>query len=135
MIDALYNYSLLVACITLFTFGISMLLAKTPKKSIYFSYDRSRRILGVALIFFGIQVLLQLIFGFRTSFPYIAIALNITIFYLEAILFGMAFISLLTPEYISKHQIFRDMGKWAVCMLLLWCATLCLDGTLRTAIQ
>lgn len=135
MADALYNYSLLVAWIILFTFGSSLLLAKTPKKEVYFCYNRSRWILGAALLLFGVQVLLQWIFEFRTSTPYIATALNITVFYMAAILFGMAFISLLSPTYISRHQVCGDFSKWAVCMAVLWMATLGLDGILRTVMQ
>lgn len=135
MADAIYNYSLLVAWIILFTLGNSLLWAKTPKKEMYFSYNRSRRILGVALVLFGVQVLLQWIFEFRTSAPHIATAMNITIFYLEAILFGMAFISLLVPTYISRRQTRSGFSKWLVCMAVLWAATLGLEGTLRTAIQ
>lgn len=135
MTDAIYNYSLFVAWIILFTFGISLLLAKTPKKEVYFSYHRSRLILGVAFLLFGVQVLLQWIFEFRTSMPHIATALNITIFYMAAILFGMAFISLLNPTYISRQQVHVDFSKWAVCMAVLWTATLGLEGVSRTVMQ
>lgn len=135
MTETLYNYSLIVAWTILFIFGSSLLMAKVPTQKAYDNYNRSRRIIGLALILFGVQVLLQWLFEFRTSAPHIATAMNITIFYMEGILFGMSFISLLDASYINCHRTCSDLYKWAACMAMLWTATLFLKGTLRTGIQ
>lgn len=135
MIDTIYNYSLVVGWIILFTLGTCLLMAKTTKKDVYHTYHRSRRIMGVAFLLYGLQILLQWIFEFRTSAPHIAAALNITCFYMGAILFGMSFISLLDPSYISRYRIISHFGKWTACMVVLWSATGGLEGKLRTVIQ
>ncbi|MDD2952658.1 MAG: helix-turn-helix domain-containing protein [Parabacteroides sp.] len=135
MIDILYNYSLFVGWIALFTFGSCLLMGKAPRKEAYHAYNRSRRIMGAAFILFGVQILLQWLFEFRTFEPHIASAMNITCFYMEAILFGMSFISLLNTSYITRRRVVSDFGKWAACMAALWSATLGLEGTPRTVIQ
>jgi AraC-like DNA-binding protein len=130
----IYSDSLLVAWTMLFIFGICLIFAKTPKTVAYKNYSRSRTILGVALIFFGVQILLQWLFDFRTNARHFATALNITCFYLEAILFGMSFISLLNPSYICRRQVCYDFGKWAACMIMMWMAVMILKGTERIVV-
>src|SRR5574344_1353942 len=131
----LYNNSLFAAWVILFIFGLCLICASAPRTAKYKNYLRSRTILGVALILFGIQIMVQWMFDFRGSARHIATALNITCYYLEGILFGMSFISLLQPSYICRRQILSDFGKWAACMAVLWSAALALEGTVRTAVQ
>lgn len=135
MTEVLYNHSLIVAWIILFAFGICLILVKGPEGKSSYIYNRSRLILGTAFFLFGVQVFLQWHFGFRSSAPYIAVALNITIFYLAAILFGMSFISLLDFSYISRRRARTAFGKWAVCMAVIWAGTLGTEGIVRTMIQ
>jgi cytochrome c biogenesis protein CcdA len=61
----IYSDSLLAAWSILFTFGICLIFSSVPKAAAYKNYLRSRIILGVALILFGIQILLQWEFDFR----------------------------------------------------------------------
>lgn len=131
----LYNNSLFAAWVILFIFGLCLICASAPRTAKYKNYLRSRTILGVALILFGIQIMVQWLFDFRGSARHIATALNISCYYLEGILFGMSFISLLQPSYICRRQILSDFGKWTACMAVLWTAALALEGTVRTAVQ
>jgi AraC-like DNA-binding protein len=135
MTDLLYNYSLFAAWVMLFIFGGCLLVSKTPNKKIYRTYQRSKNILGIGLILFGIQILLQWIFDFRTNARHFATAMNITCYYLEGILFGMSFISLLDPTYITSQRIKKNMTKWFVCTIIIWGAALFLTGILRTCVQ
>jgi AraC-like DNA-binding protein len=131
----IYSDSLLAAWSILFTFGICLIFSSVPKAAAYKNYLRARIILGVALILFGIQILLQWEFDFRDNARHIATSLNLTCFYLQAILFGMSFISLLDAHYITRKRMVSDFGKWAVCMVMLWIGALALKGTPRMLIM
>lgn len=135
MEQSIYSHSLLAAWAILLAFGFCLIFDSTPKTAKYNNYLRSRTILGVALILFAIQIMTQWLFDFRDNARHIATALNITCYYLEAILFGMSFISLLRPSYICSRQLLSDFGKWTACMAVMWTAVLTLDGTVRTVVQ
>lgn len=118
--ETLYYNSLLVAWPLLFVFSFILLFGKVPDRDIYRSYNRTRRIVGVALGLFAIQILLQWLFNFRENTPLHAAGLNLTCYYLEAILLGMAYISLLDESYISRRRIIRDFAKYALAMVCIW---------------
>lgn len=126
-----YNYTLFAAWVLLLFFGSYLLIAAAPAKEAFRNYGRSRRILGVALLLFACQICLQWMFNFRENAPHIAAALNLTCYYIEGILFGMSFISLLDPSYINRRQLTGDFSKWGATTLLLWTGALLLSGTLR----
>lgn len=130
-ITAFYNYTLFAAWVLLFFFGGNLLIAAAPPKTAFRNYARSRKILGVALLLFGLKILLHWIFNFREHTPHIASALNLSCYYMEGILFGMSFISLLDPSYISHRQITGDFSKWGFTTLLLWTGALLLSGVSR----
>ena len=135
MEQIIYSDSLLVAWAMLFVFGICLIFTSVPNITAFKNYLRSRTILGVALIIFGIQIMLQWMFDFRGNALHIATALNITCYYLEGILFGMSFISLLRPSYICRRQMVSDFGKWSVSMVVMWAASTILEGTVRIVLQ
>lgn len=126
-----YNYTLFAAWVLLLFFGSYLLIAAAPPKEAFRNYGRSRRILGVALLLFACQICLQWMFNFRENAPHIAAALNLTCYYIEGILFGMSFISLLNPSYINRRQLTGDFSKWGATTLLLWTGALLLSGTPR----
>ena len=123
--EALYYNSLLVAWPLLFVFSFILLFGKVPDRDIYRGYNRTRRIVGVALGLFGIQILLQWLFNFRERTPLYAAGLNLTCFYVEAILLGMAYISLLNDSYICRRQMIRDFAVYALAMVCIWVSIVC----------
>jgi AraC-like DNA-binding protein len=128
MFDTIYNYSLIVAWAVLFIFAVVLFFGKVPESDAYKSYDRTRKILSVALFLWGVQVILQWVFNLREETPNIATALNISCYYMGALLFGMAYISLLDSKYISKNQKRCDFVKWSIVSVSVWCAVLFLHG-------
>lgn len=134
MIEIFYNYALFAAWILLFFFGTDLLTIIIPKTTTYRYYNRSRKILGVALLLFGVQILLQWVFDFRSEMPWIAASLNLSCYYLEAILFGMSFISLLDPQYINRRQMLRDFVPWIASVAFIWCAVHLSEGKIRLAL-
>jgi len=129
MTDIYYSYSLFAAWVLLFFFGIYLFWGKVPDKG-FDLYLRSRKILGVALFLFAVQVFVQWLFDFRGKNPQIASALNLTCFYLQAILFGMSFISLLDKRYINRRQIVSDFTKWILFVIYLWVSVLAVPSPL-----
>lgn len=128
MFDKIYNYSLVIAWAVLFIFAFVLFFEKVPKSNAYKSYDRTKKILSVALFIWGAQVLLQWLFNFRDEAPNVATALNISCYYMCALLFGMAYISLLDAKYISKKQIRCDFAKWSIVSVSVWCAVCFFQG-------
>lgn len=51
---------------------------------------------------------------------------------MEAILFGMAYISLLDATYISKRQMRHDFTRWCMVCVVVWSATFFLQGVARS---
>lgn len=135
MVQNLYSHSLLTAWVMLFIFSVCLFCARSEKRKPGKVYILAKDILGAALLIFGVEILLQWIYDFRGTAPQIATALNISTFYLEAILFGMAFISLINPTYICRRQLRNDFAKWALTSAILWAATLWLEGTTQRLIQ
>lgn len=131
MSDIIYYNSLVIAWAVLFIFAFVLFFGKVPQTDIYRSYNKTRKILAVAMFFWGVQILLQLLFNLRTESPHIASALNISCYYMGAILFGMAYISLLDATYISGRQMRHDFTKWGVVCIVVWSAVLLLQGTSR----
>ncbi len=131
MFDIIYNNSLIIAWAVLFIFAFILFFGKVPHTDIYRSYNKTRKILAVAMFFWGVQIMLQWLFNFRTESPHIASALNITCYYIGAILFGMAYISLLDATYISKQQMRSDFTKWGIVCVAVWSAIFLLQGTSR----
>lgn len=134
MIEIFYNYTLFAAWVLLFFFGTDLLTIIIPKTITYHYYNRSRKILGVALLLFGVQILLQWVFDFRSEMPWIAASLNLSCYYLEAILFGMSFISLLDPQYINRQQMQRDFVPWMASVTFIWFAVNLSEGKIRLAL-
>lgn len=129
MFDIIYYNSLVIAWAVLFIFALVLFFGKVPQTDIYRSYNNTRKILAVAMFFWGVQILLQWLFNFRTESPHIASALNITCYYMAAILFGMAYISLLDATYISRRQMRGDFTKWGIVCVAVWSAAFLLQGT------
>lgn len=129
MSDIIYYNSLVIAWAVLFIFAFVLFFGKVPQTDIYRSYNKTRKILAVAMFLWGVQILLQLLFNFRTESPHIASALNISCYYMGAILFGMAYISLLDTTYISARQMRHDFTKWGVVCVVVWSTALLLQGT------
>lgn len=129
-----YKYTLFAACVLLFFFGTDLLTIIVPKTTTYRYYNRSRKILGIALLLFGVQVLLQWVFDLRSEMPWIAASLNLSCYYLEAILFGMSFISLLDPQYINRRQMIHDFVPWIASVAFIWCTVNLSEGRNRLAL-
>ena len=132
IIENYYSDILLAAWTLLYFFGGYLLLGKIPEKHNYDIYRRSSKILGVALLFFGLQIFLQWLFQFRSSAPHVAAALNLSCFYLEALLFGMSFISLLDRDYLTPKLVKTNSIKWSSFEVVLWSSVLFFEGTARS---
>ena len=104
----------------LFIFSFILLFGKVPNKESYHYYNRTRKIVGAALGMFGLQIFLQWAFNLRKDAPLQAAGLNLTCYYMAAILMGMAYISLLDDTYISRRRIIRDFTKYALAMVCIW---------------
>lgn len=128
----IYHDVILAGWTITLTLGICLLMCRVPHRKGYMSYKRSRRILGTAYIIFGIAIAQFTIFDLRENAPSVAIALPLSYFYLEGILFGMSFCSLLDRDYISRRQMIRDFGGFAIFLAIVWIGALTAHGLTKT---
>lgn len=132
--NVFYNYSIVAGWVTALILGICLLECKVPSNPVYKTYLRSRRILGVAYLVFAVGISQFTFFNLRVSHPNIAVALPLSYFYLEGILWGMSMSSLLDSGYISRKRIWQLFGPFAIFLVLTWCGALLAEGVLRTAL-
>lgn len=137
MIDYLnefYSDSLLLGWAFLFFFGFYLLFAIADKSEQVANYNRARKILGLALIIWGVQVLIHWFFKCRESNVLIAAAVNLSIYFFCAQLMGYAFISLLNHKYISRKRVKFDIIKSILFAIVVWSAVLIAPETLTKPI-
>lgn len=115
-----YDYSLFASWVLLFFLGLDFFLTHAPQKKFFYSYNRSRKLLAVAMWVLSLEVFLQWEFNIRSNLPHIASALNITTYYLMSIILSMSFISLINPSYINKKRIIVDFSKYIVLIVIMW---------------
>lgn len=128
MIDSVYEDVILAGWTTALILGVCLLFSKVPDIPTYLPYIRSRRLLGVAFIIFGVSISQFTFFNLRTTDPNVAIALPLSYFYLEGILFGMSFCSLLDKHYICRRQLSIDLGFYFGFLILVWSGALLASG-------
>ncbi len=135
MINPIYEDTLMAGWVVLILLGVCMLFSQVPQKPEYKVYNRSRLLTAAAMMVFGAQLLLHWIFFFRIHTPYVATALNLTGFHIEAILFSMSQVSLLNNRYICKRQLRRDLTVLSLTLLTAWPSALLLDGDAQRAVM
>lgn len=132
MIEEIYHEVILAGWVTALILGICLLCCRVPDRPVFKIYIRSRRILAAAYIIFGLCIAQFSIFNLRVTSPYVAVALPLSYYYIEGILFGMSFSSLLDKSYISRHQLKRDFIPYIIFLIIAWSGALAFQGTLRT---
>lgn len=131
MIATAYHDVILAGWVTALVLGVCLLFCRVPSTPGYTTYLRSRRILGVAYLIFAAGIAQFSFFDLRHTAPSVAIALPLSYYYLEGILFGMSFCSLLDKGYISRRQIYRDFGFYLLFLILVWGGALFASGFLQ----
>lgn len=134
MLENIYHDIILSGWVVAVILGLCLLLSKVRDCPVYRTYIRSKRILGVAYIIFGAAISQFSFFDLRINAPNIAVALPLSYYYLEGILFGMSFSSLLDRRYICKAQLRRDFGLYLLFLVLTWGGTLFAKDVFRIVI-
>lgn len=115
-----YNYSIVAGWVTCLILGVCLLWCRVPDMPTYRTYLRSRRILGVAYLVFAIGISQFTFFNLRATNPQVAVALQLSYFYIEAILWGMSFCSLLDHHYISRRKLTLEFGLYVIFIAVAW---------------
>ncbi len=76
--------------------------------------------MGIAFLIYCVQFFLQWKFNARDDFPLVASALNITLFYLAAIMLEFSFISLLNEKYLNRRRVIADLSLWSITSMAVW---------------
>lgn len=132
MIEEIYHDVILSGWVTAFILGVCLLCCRVPRRAEKAAYVRSSRILGVAYLIFGVAIAQFTFFNLRETAPNVAVAWPLSYYYLEGILFGMSFCSLLDRNYISRQQMRRDFGGYLGFLCIAWSGALLASGNLRT---
>lgn len=131
MLQSIYHDVILAGWVTCLVLGVCLLAGRLPKRPVFATYARSRNILGIAYIIFGLAIAQFTLFNLRVTAPAIAVSLQLTYYYLEGILFGMSFSSLLDKNYICRRQLTVDFGLYAGFLVVNWgavAADVCMGG-------
>lgn len=123
MNSMLYSYSLCIALPLMLFFGFYFLFAKTPDKSIYRNYLRSRRTMGVALLLLSLNYSVHFFFELRFRNVNAAILMNMSTYFLCYWLFSSAMTTLINRFYITRRRQRTHIAMWLLFTLL---ASLCL---------
>lgn len=129
----LYNsYSLCIALPLMLFFGFYFLFAKTPEKTIFENYLRSRRIMGIALLLLAANYSVHFFIGIRFVDVDAAILMNLSTYFLCYWLFSSALTTLLDRFYFTKSRLRTHLGMWVLFSILSGAILLLLpDGTMQ----
>lgn len=133
-IEQLYNYSIFGGTMELLILGICLLTSRTPQRAIYRQYRKSRSLLGVGYVVWGLECLFLYVSQFRTEHVSYAIAVNVSCYYLETHLFGLSFTSMLDEKALSTANYVKALSSWAVITLMVVCASLLPKGALQNVL-
>ena len=118
MEPSIYNYSLCIALPLMSFFGFYFLFAKTPEKSIFENYLRSRRIMGAAILLLAANYSVHFLFGIRFKNANAAILMNLSTYFLCYWLFSSALTTLLDRFYITKRRLWTHICLWILFSIL-----------------
>lgn len=118
MEPSIYNYSLCIALPLMSFFGFYFLFAKTPEKSIFENYLRSRRIMGAAILLLAANYSVHFFFGIRFKNANAAILMNLSTYFLCYWLFSSALTTLLDRFYITKRRLRTHICLWILFSIL-----------------
>lgn len=118
MEPSIYNYSLCIALPLMSFFGFYFLFAKTPEKSIFENYLRSRRIMGAAILLLAANYSVHFLFGIRFKNANAAILMNLSTYFLCYWLFSSALTTLLDRFYITKRRLRTHICLWILFSIL-----------------
>ena len=118
MEPSIYSYSLCIALPLMSFFGFYFLFAKTPEKSIFENYLRSRRIMGAAILLLAANYSVHFFFGIRFKNANAAILMNLSTYFLCYWLFSSALTTLLDRFYITKRRLRTHICLWILFSIL-----------------
>ena len=132
MQPSVYSYSLCVALPLMLFFGFYFLFARTPEKAIFENYQRSRRIMGIALLLLAANYSVHFFIGIRFMNVNAAILMNLSTYFLCYWLFSSALTTLLDRFYITRQRLRTHLAMWALFSILSGVILLLLpDGTIQ----
>ncbi len=116
-------------------FGFYFLLARTPDKTIFANYLRSRRIMGVAMLLLSANYAVHLFCQLRFADSNAAILMNMSTYFLCYWLFSSALTSLLDRFYITRRRFAVHLLLWAVFTVLAGITLLHIPGGLTQSLS
>ena len=114
MEPSIYSFSLCTALPLMLFFGFYFLFAKTPEKTIFKNYLRSRQIMGIAMLLLSANYSVHFFFGIRFKNADSAILMNMSTYFLCYSLFSSALIMLLDRFYITKRRVWTHIILWII---------------------
>ena len=110
----LYYFALCVALPLMLFFGVHMLFARTPDKTVFSNFLLSRRIMGVALLVLAANYSVHYFCSPRLTNVNATISINLATYFLCYWLFSSALITLLNNRYITRRRIVLHLTMWLV---------------------
>ena len=120
MLDNFYSCLMFSAALLLGYFGTYCLTGKVPNLPIFKHYKQARAMMGAGFFSLAFMFLLHWIFELREDQAETASTINLTAYYLAAILFGNSFVKLLAPDTTGSQKLLKGLSKWLVFVVLTW---------------
>ena len=95
--------------------------------------SRSRRIIGFSFVVLAIQIFVQMLFDFRSNNPSLASTINLTAYYLIAILSTASYISLIDNHYLTRNRVQRFIVRYSLFLFFLWVSYFMIPNPYRQA--
>lgn len=127
MINSIYPYSISIALGVIAFIGIFLVFGNIPQRLKNTTYSLSRKITGFAFLILSLELLSFTIFNLRASNINIAIATNLTTYYIIGNLFSLAFNILLQRKVNlnSKNLLFKLIHSFLYIAILWIVVTTC----------
>lgn len=117
----LYDLALVADLVLMLFSAWYFLTAKTPDKPIFANFLRSRRLMAFALLTLSANYLVHLFVGLRFSAPHLAIAMNLSTYFLVYWLFSSAFAVLLNRHFLTVSRFLKHITYWIIYATIAIC--------------
>ena len=125
-----------ISMLILAVVSVTMAFVLMGFKSVSFQEDHdlslSRQYITYAYLVLAASNILHLVYGFRVQQPSVGIALDITAYFLVAILLSYVYIPLIYPYYRKSRVKWLHISCWFLSSACLWTASLFTYGLLST---
>ncbi len=120
LLDKVYEYSLVATSVTAGVLALCFYFMRPPVAEANKVYDRARVLLATGYLCFALGIGLFIFVPLRRISPCVADAWNLSYYFAVMFLFGIPFITLLSPSFMQRSRMKRYIVIFILYESLLW---------------